>query len=282
LQILILGQSRQPLTLSTTAADKMTSIVAPADSFVLVIGDQLSDLAQTISQQTKNVTVKQYSDNLVDLRDSSLDLIVSAASTAVHHLSEKLSLLFEFLRLLKPNGKLILREPAVNRTADVSEKLAANLTLSGFVNTQISNVSDQVQVSSAKPSWEVGAASSIQLKKKAKSAWSVDAHENSELLDEDKLLDESDLVRPTKGDDCELTDGARKACKNCTCGRAEGESSNNKLTLEMIESPAVNSSCGNCALGDAFRCGGCPYRGLPAFKPGEKIKLPDDFVMDDI
>jgi hypothetical protein len=60
-QILILGQSRQPLTLSTTAADKMTSIVAPADSFVLVIGDQLSDLAQTISQQTKNVTVKQYS-----------------------------------------------------------------------------------------------------------------------------------------------------------------------------------------------------------------------------
>lgn len=200
----------------------------------------------------------------MDLRDSSVDLIVSAASTAVHHSSEKLSLLFEFLRLLKPNGKLILREPAVNRTADVSEKLAANLTLSGFVNTQISNVSDQVQVSSAKPSWEVGAASSIQLKKKAKSAWSVDAHDNSELLDEDKLLDESDLVRPAKGkhgeicgrchqganeawlgDDCELTDGARKACKNCTCGRAEGESSNNKLTLEMIESPAVNSSCGN-------------------------------------
>jgi hypothetical protein len=39
----------------------MTSIVAPADSFVLVIGDKVSDLAQTISQQTKNVTVKQYS-----------------------------------------------------------------------------------------------------------------------------------------------------------------------------------------------------------------------------
>eukprot|EP00029_Vermamoeba_vermiformis_P002723 TRINITY_DN13098_c0_g1_i1.p1 TRINITY_DN13098_c0_g1~~TRINITY_DN13098_c0_g1_i1.p1 ORF type:complete len:271 (-),score=65.18 TRINITY_DN13098_c0_g1_i1:85-873(-) len=262
----------------------MTSIVVPADSYVLVIGDhaQASDLVQTISQQTKNVTVKQHSDNLADLRDSSADLIVSVANTAVHHQSDKLSLLFDFLRLLKPNGKLILREPAANRTADVSEKLAANLTLSGFVNTQISNVSDQVQVTSAKPSWELGAASSIQLKKKAKSAWSADAQDNGELLDEDKLLDESDLVRPVKSDDCELTEGTRKACKNCSCGRAESSEPSTKLTLEMIESPAVNSSCGNCALGDAFRCGGCPYRGLPAFKPGEKIKLPDDFVMDDI
>lgn len=205
-------------------------------------------------------------DNLADLRDSSADLIVSVANTTVHHQSDKLSLLFDFLRLLKPNGKLILREPAANRTADVSEKLAANLTLSGFVNTQISNVSDQVQVTSAKPSWELGAASSIQLKKKAKSAWSADAQDNGELLDEDKLLDESDLVRPVKskssahigpsrtdasapGDDCELTEGTRKACKNCSCGRAESSEPSTKLTLEMIESPAVNSSCGNVRAG---------------------------------
>lgn len=36
-----------------------------------------------------------------------------------------------------------------------------------------------------------------------------------------------------------------------------------------------------CALGDAYRCGGCPYRGLPAFELGKKIELPSDFLVTD-
>lgn len=65
-----------------------------------------------------------------------------------------------------------------------------------------------------------------------------------------------------------------KACKNCSCGRKEKEAglSEEELT-KALERGDIKSSCGNCYLGDAFRCASCPYKGLPAFKPGDKVKL---------
>ena len=66
-----------------------------------------------------------------------------------------------------------------------------------------------------------------------------------------------------------------KACKNCSCGRKEAEEQgvSEEEMKRRLESGEVNSSCGSCYLGDEFRCASCPYRGMPAFKPGDKVTL---------
>lgn len=97
--------------------------------------------------------------------------------------------------------------------------------------------------------------------------------DGAELIDEEELLDDADMAAPAAAaaDDCEVGAGGRKACKNCTCGRAEGALVEKvELTADMLDNPQ-EGGCGSCALGDAYRCASCPYLGLPAFKQGEKV-----------
>jgi anamorsin len=126
-------------------------------------------------------------------------------------------------------------------------------------------------------------------------------------IDPSSLLQPSDLVRPVTT--CEpVAAGAprrKKACKGCSCGLAEleaeeaksgkvimlsgqvdgeaivvGQNEKQRLIEAAKNASKATSSCGSCFLGDAFRCASCPYLGLPAFKPGEKVEI--DFGMDDI
>ncbi|KAK2197419.1 Anamorsin [Babesia duncani] len=62
-----------------------------------------------------------------------------------------------------------------------------------------------------------------------------------------------------------------KPCANCTCKRAERQAKDAQAPQPATEAPSSN--CGNCYLGDAFRCAACPYRGLPAFKPGQRVSF---------
>ncbi|EJU06175.1 DUF689-domain-containing protein, partial [Dacryopinax primogenitus] len=142
--------------------------------------------------------------------------------------------------------------------------------------------------------------------------WALESNTSTGTIDATSLLTASDLATPEPV--CEpFVDGKRrkKACKNCTCGLAEVEAEEARQTEESqrlvavdvsqdggvtefeasekarilkgladIQSGKVTSSCGSCFLGDAFRCASCPYLGLPAFEPGQKVEI--DFNSDDI
>ncbi|KAJ3049845.1 hypothetical protein HDU99_008816, partial [Rhizoclosmatium hyalinum] len=121
-----------------------------------------------------------------------------------------------------------------------------------------------------------------------------DAGMDEELEDEEALLDEEDKKAPVIETGCgdAVTEGKKKkACKNCSCGLADeleeeevqlAAKVESEITVVKPPKKAPVSSCGNCYLGDAFRCGSCPYLGMPAFKPGETVTLAGNLLNDDI
>lgn len=179
-------------------------------------------------------------------------------------------------KLLVPNGKLRIKKSG--KEDCTIQNTISNLKLSGFVN--ISESSDVLEAEM--PSYESG--SKVQLSFAASSAstapsseqkvWQLNGEEDDEeMIDDNELLDDEDLKKPDPESlrVCGTT-GKRKACANCSCGLAEEIESE---ALKQIKDNTQNakSSCGSCYLGDAFRCAACPYLGMPAFKPGEKVLL---------
>lgn len=101
------------------------------------------------------------------------------------------------------------------------------------------------------------------------------------LLQDDEILTAEERKRPENAAaECGAeSNKPKKPCANCTCGLAEKET-NGQDAKTTSDSEAPKASCGSCYLGDAFRCASCPYRGMPAFKPGEKVTI--DTTSDDL
>ncbi|KAJ7997781.1 hypothetical protein DPEC_G00215680 [Dallia pectoralis] len=173
------------------------------------------------------------------------------------------------------------------------EAISALRTSTGFQGNAVS----KLRISASKPNFEVGSSSQLKLsfgKKTPKAetpaldpnavkAWTLSANDmdddDVDLIDSDALLDAEDLKKPDaaslKASSCGSGSTKKKACKNCTCGLADELETK---SAEPISQP--KSACGNCYLGDAFRCSSCPYLGMPAFKPGEKIVLANTGLND--
>jgi len=204
-------------------------------------------------------------------------------------------------RLLKPGGQLSYVE-SLETGADPAS-LTSSLILSGLSSTSDPTILQSFPsleatlaklkltaaslylVTANKPNHEVGASRLLSFAKPVAappkaSVWTLDDLEDDsvELLDDKTLLSEEDLVKPdpTSLRVCGTT-GKRKACKDCSCGLREELDAGNE-----VKKKDFTSSCGSCYLGDAFRCGSCPYLGMPAFNPGDKITLSERQLNPDL
>ncbi|XP_031420114.1 anamorsin isoform X2 [Clupea harengus] len=192
----------------------------------------------------------------------------------------------KLMSVLKLSGLISVTE--VRKEPLSSEATTALRTVTGFQGNTLS----RVRISAAKPNYETGSSSQLKLsfaKKTPKpekpaldpsaaKMWTLSANDmdddDVDLMDSDALLDADDLKKPDpdslKAPTCGEGAKKKKACKNCTCGLAEELDQENKGAQEVSQ---PKSACGSCYLGDAFRCASCPYLGMPAFKPGEKVVL---------
>jgi hypothetical protein len=160
----------------------------------------------------------------------------------------------EIANNIKEEGNLLINISKLSE--EDLKKLKSNLRLSGYTIKEEGEI-----VNCTRKIWS---------KNKTDNPWKL-----IKLEDKPELILEKELIDPkakdtyqkfSKEDDC-IT--KPKACKNCRCGRADEE---NKQKNENVV-PNMKPECGKCYLGDAYRCGGCPYRGMPAFEPGDKIEI---------
>ena len=209
------------------------------------------------------------------------------------------------LRVLKPGGTLVIK-------GRKNEPFARALLFGGFTEMHTNSVSGDavtnsvsgdgddlnVQWVATRPKFVLGSASLNRSQKitsapkaKALHAWRLGGDDLAEddLVDEDGLLENEamkvEVASTSVNDDCELgAGGGRKACKDCSCGRAEeetlssGSQSRSRFAatpsgFRGTSQPGGPSQCGSCYLGDAFRCSTCPFLGKPAFKPRDVVRL---------
>eukprot|EP00818_Percolomonas_sp_WS_P004042 CAMPEP_0117443930 /NCGR_PEP_ID=MMETSP0759-20121206/4965_1 /TAXON_ID=63605 /ORGANISM="Percolomonas cosmopolitus, Strain WS" /LENGTH=236 /DNA_ID=CAMNT_0005235953 /DNA_START=8 /DNA_END=718 /DNA_ORIENTATION=+ len=194
--------------------------------------------------------------------------------------SSKTSVYQDMYRVLQNGGEVHLQK-------DMSDEESMGFLLAGFV------VKNQKLVQKQASGVQVGMKMSLKGKNVVQNGvpqkFTLDTTDDfdmddEELIDEDDLLEDEDLAKPVVPQASECSTGTRKACKNCSCGRAEQEEEEEKLTrqakMELIKKGVV-TGCGSCGLGDAFRCESCPFLGMPKFVPGQEngsvmLDLTDD------
>ncbi|KAL1439731.1 hypothetical protein MTO96_009595 [Rhipicephalus appendiculatus] len=259
-------------------------------------GETATDLKQKVAALVKNAELCHFEnvEKMLESEHPGSSFDVALVGFVTPKMRPSCDTFVNIIGLLKPNGKLLVKLSGAGLD---SGSLVYNLKLSGFIDiSQNVNNGENVEITCSKPSYEIGSSSKLPFAGSSTGnqqpcsdvgkIWSLSAQDmldgDEDLVDPDQLITEEDFKKPDpsdlKGKSPPMTtcggEKKRRACKNCTCGLAEELDREAAAKAAATQQP--KSSCGNCYLGDAFRCASCPYRGLPAFKPGEKIVLTED------
>jgi hypothetical protein len=245
----------------------MTMTMTEASNLCMQLGSAVCSDTSGAKKMTA-ATLEQLASSRETLAPSSIDkleFLVPASDLGTLYSPMELA---NWVPFLKSNATVSIK--VVGDAADVSS-VSTSFLLAGLALSSERREADGSRVLTA--TRKDTAVAAMPLKKVM-----IDLNDDNDedMIDEDDLLDDNVLGAPpamgakSGTDDC----SGRKACDDCTCGRAEQETASSKPTT------APSSSCGKCGMGDAFRCASCPYLGKPAFKAGEQhlvLDLADDF-----
>lgn len=240
-------------------------------------GKELEEFASCNADRA-NVTI-EFVEDIGHATDVPLYNAILSGFGANDNMSCDVILLTTYTTLLAAGGTLV-----VKTEVGTEDTLVKRLKMCGFLNVAKSESVPGVVVGNM-PTYKVGSSDKVTLIPEAKenvvSAWKMDDN-NTETISEDDLLEADDLIKPDSSSlrVCATTKKA-KACKDCSCGLAEELEANRPKDTPKPDTSNAKSSCGSCYLGDAFRCASCPYLGMPAFKPGEKVQLAGNLLQDD-
>ncbi|KJZ72228.1 Fe-S cluster assembly protein dre2 [Hirsutella minnesotensis 3608] len=282
---------------SATPAAGRNLLLAPPS--VAAHEEKLRDVFATFDRANTDLQmIDRLSAGLITLPPTAYDLVLVLTDADGARRSEALQLLSRkvyglLVPSMKAGGKLKFQDGTTG-ASDAKEAILAGLVEQdgAFVKQEEEEAVVPLRLGNKKNNVSANGTSAPKF-----DFSKLDDDDDDELVDENELLTEEDLKRrPVIPTNCQ-PQKRRRPCKDCTCGLAakfEAEDRERRAKAEQgletlkLDSNDLNEldftvkgktgSCNNCSLGDAFRCSTCPYIGLPAFKPGEEVRILNDLV----